>query len=94
MMLNASVSWALSLGLVYPIIALILTTFVLVWSRNRVLTWQQRTYRKYMISRTGSKKLLTRNDSIDSNEAPPAGKKKHKHTKKIKNPNIEVVRPN
>lgn len=61
MIIEQSVPLAFWLSTIYPIVAVVLATFLFAWSRNRVLTWQQHTYRKFMISRKGAKRLIATN---------------------------------
>lgn len=67
MIIDQSVSLAFWLSIIYPIIAIILATFLFAWSRERVLTWQQGTYRKFMVSRRGIKRLMNKHDNVAKN---------------------------
>lgn len=68
MIIDQSVSLAFWLSIMYPTIVVILATFLFAWSRDRVLTWQQRTYRKFMISRRGIKRLIeNKQDQMNKN---------------------------
>jgi hypothetical protein len=57
MFTDQSTAQAFWLALIFSLTSLSLATFLFAWTRNRVLIWQHHTYRRYALSKKGSRRI-------------------------------------